>query len=52
MQNLFIYDNAEMSISIIAKDEKAANKILKENVINPSLFTKETEMDLEDLQIN
>jgi len=49
---LFIYDNEEMSISITAKDEKTANRILKENVINPSLFTKETEMELDDLTID
>jgi len=49
---LFIYDNAEISISITAKNEKEAKRLLKENVINPSLFVKETEMELDDLTID
>jgi len=49
---LYIYDNEEMSISIMAKDEKTAKAILKNNVINPSLFTKETEVDIETIEFD
>lgn len=50
--NIYIYDNMEISISITAKNEKEANKLLKENVINPSAFVKESEFDVEDLTID
>lgn len=49
---LFIYDNMEISISIMAKNEKEAKQKLTENVINPSLFTKENEMDLENIEFD
>lgn len=49
---LFIYDNETISISITAKNEKEAKAILKENVVHPERFTKETEMPLDDLNID
>lgn len=52
IMTIFIYDNDNISISITAKNEKEAKRLLKENVINPSLFVKETEMELDDLTID
>lgn len=49
---IFIFDNGEISISIIAKNEKEANRILKENVKDASLYTKEQGIDLEELEID
>lgn len=49
---IYIFDNNEISISILAKDEKTANRILKENVINPSLFVREEGIDIDDIDID
>jgi len=51
-ENLFIYDNEQLSISIIAKDQKTADRILKENVINPGAFTQEESMELDNLEFS
>lgn len=49
---IFIYENDQLSISILAKDEKTANKILKENVINPSQFVQEQGIDFDEEDID
>lgn len=52
MDRIFIYDYNGISVSVVAKTEAAAYKILKENVISPELFTKESDFSLEDLTID
>lgn len=49
---IFIYDNGDISISIIAKNEKEANRILKENVKDASLYTKERGIELDEIEMN
>ena len=52
MTDIFIFDNEEISISIVEKTEKAAKAILAKYVKDPSLFKKEAKLDFEEEYID
>lgn len=49
---IFIYDNNNISLSIMANTQQEADRILAENVKSPSSFQKESSMNVEDIEFN